>query len=478
MFAAVVGVAQSRCTVGPDFVRPDKPDVKQYIHGEEPEASASADGQVQRFESGVPVPEKWWEMFESSKLDPLVSQALKANFSLEAAQASLRQSQDNLRAGYGVYYPQFNAGFDASREKATPISFGVNAPSTIFNLFTLCGTISYVLDVFGGERRMVEGLRAQTDQQRNVVLATYLTLTGNIVNTVIARAAYQAEIEATREVILSEKDQVLLTAAQVEAGTVPYSNLLSLQSQLAATEATLPPLSQRLDQSDHLLATLAGQTPASFEPLRIRLDELSLPKNLPKTLPSELARQRPDILQSEAQLHVASAQIGVTTAALYPSFTLNGTLGVLNSSLGSIFSGKSSFWSYGGGVTAPIFHGGTLRAQRQAAIDAYQAAAANYRQTVLSALSQVADTLRALEHDAELVAAQSQALGAAKQARELILANYKAGTVGYLQLLAANAQYSQAKVAHLQGVAQRFQDTVALFVALGGGGWSGGPHAE
>jgi len=461
------------CTVGPDFVRPEPPRIEHYTSGSQPGATIAADGQAQRFEEGARIVSDWWRLFNSSKLDAIIKEAMTNNPNLQAAQASLRQSQDNLRAGYGVFYPQVNAGFDATRQKLSQASLGgSSANSTIFNLYTLTATVSYALDIFGGERRAVEGLQAQVDFQRYTVLGTYLTLSGNIVNTVIARAAYSEEIKATEQTIAFEKEQVTITEVQAQAGTVPYSSVLSIRSQLAATEATLPPLRQKLNQADHLLATLAGHAPAEWSSSQIDMGDLTLPADLPITLPSQLVRQRPDILTAEAQLHGASAEIGVATAALFPSFTLNGSYGVENTSFSNPFKNTSGIWSLGANIAAPLFHGGTLQSMRSAAIEGYNQSLANYRQTVLSAFAQVADTLRALEHDAEALQAQSQALSAAQEALRLVQVNYQAGIANYLQVLAADNQYQQARIGYLQAQAQRFQDTVALFVALGGGWWN------
>ncbi|MDR3606210.1 MAG: efflux transporter outer membrane subunit [Oligoflexia bacterium] len=472
LFFIYCGAVLQGCTVGPDFVRPEPPKETQYTHGDEPSKTQSGAGTVQSFEVGAKVPENWWRLFHPSKLDPVVASVLKRNSALQAALASLRQSQQSVFAGEGVFYPQVNAAFGASRERSNPISVGVNVPPSIFNLLTLSGSVSYALDLFGGNRRAVEGLQAQADYQRYTVLATYLTLTGNAMNAVIARAAYQAEIEATQEVVRAEKEQVALTQANVSGGTAAESVLLSLKSQLAATEATLPPLALKFNQTEHLLAVLSGETPVQWTSPQIAFSDIKLPESLPKTLPSELVRQRPDILQSEAQLHAACAQVGVATAALFPSFTLGANAGIANTSAGSLFSTGSSFWSFGADITAPLFRGGTLSAQKQAAVEGFQAALANYRQTVLAGFQQVADALRALEHDAELVRAQSDVLESAEEALALVQANYKAGTAGYLQLLTADTQYFQAKIGFLQGSAQRLQDTVALFIALGGGWWN------
>jgi NodT family efflux transporter outer membrane factor (OMF) lipoprotein len=222
-----------------------------------------------------------------------------------------------------------------------------------------------------------------------------------------------------------------------------------------------------------LLATLEGMVPSRATLPDIDLAGLSLPVDLPVSLPSDLVRQRPDILSAEAQLHVASANIGVATAAMFPSFTLSGIYGVAGSSLGNLSAGSGEFWSIGPSVTVPVFQGGRLWYGRRAAIDAYQQSQANYRQTVLGAFAQVADSLLALEHDAEALQAQVEAQRAAGEALNLLQANYRAGLVAYLDVLVADVQFHEATIAYLQAVAQRLQDTVVLFVALGGGWWNG-----
>jgi NodT family efflux transporter outer membrane factor (OMF) lipoprotein len=457
------------CAVGPDFVQPEAPSVEQYTHGKEPTSTITAEGQAQHFSSGAKIARDWWRLFNSSKLDAIIKEAIVNNPNLQAAQASLRESQYNLQAGYGIFYPQVDAGFGATRQLYSPLKTGQNVAGSIFNVFTLNATVSYAIDVFGGARRGVENLQAQTDFQRHTVDATYLALLGNIVNTSIARAGYSAQIEATEQLIDLLKEQVRITEVQALAGTVPYSTVLSVRSQFASIAATIPPLRQRRDQAEHLLATLAGKTPAEWVSPRLELAELTLPTDLPLTVPSELVRQRPDILAAESALHGASANIGVATAALFPSFTLDASYGVNNNTFVNLFSKNGIFWSVGQNVLTTIFDGGTLRYRRKAAIEAYEQSEASYRQTVLSAFAQVADTLRGLEHDAETLRAQSEQLAAAEEALRLVQTNYQTGIVNYLSVLNADTQYYQAKIGFLQTLAQRLQDTVALFVALGGG---------
>ena len=469
---AALSCAIAGCAVGPNFWRPEPRRVQQYVNGGDPSATVRAYGTAQTFDPNAALPADWWVLFRCPKLDAVIRQALAGNPGLQAAQASLRQSQDLLRSGYGIFYPQVDAGFAAARQRYTPLKIGQNLQPSIFNLFTLSASASYALDVFGGERRLVEGMGAQVDFQRNAERAAYLTLSANIANTMIAQAAYRAEIEATEQLVDLQKKQVQLAEVQFRAGTAPYSAVLALQSQVAAYRATIPQLQQRLNQTDDLLASLVGHTPAEWKSPRIDFAEITLPADLPVSLPSDLTRQRPDILAAEATLHAASANIGVATAAMLPSVTLSADYGANNTSLARLAAANATLWGLAANVTTPIFEGGTLWYKRKAAVANYEQAAALYQQAVLGAFAQVADTLCAVQHDAETLAAQDEAVAAAEQALHLVQANFQAGLANYSNVLIADVQYHEARIAQVQTIAVRYQDTVALFVALGGGWWN------
>ena len=460
------------CTLGPDFVPPKPPSVVAYNQSDDPITTIEAGGIAQHFDIRGKIAADWWRLFKSATLDNLLKEAISKNLGLQAAQANLRQSQATLQAGYGIFYPQVDMGFTPVRQRFSPARFGNAAAPSIFNLYTISTTVSYTLDVFGGERRGVESLEAQKELQRYTALATYLSLTGNIINTVIARAAYLAEIDATQQLIDILRKQINLTEIQVQAGAAAYLNVLTLRSQLAAIEATLPPLKQSLSQSEHLQASLVGRVPAEWKPVEVKLDELTLPSDIPVSLPSELVHQRPDILSAEAQLHSDSAKIGVATASLFPTISLSASYGYNNTSLADLFVNNGNIWAMGANFAQPLFHGGTLWFNRKAAIATYEHSLANYHQTVISAFQQVADTLKALEHDAEAQTAQLQSLHTSGESLALTNVNYQAGLVNYLQVLTVNSQYLQARIAYLQILAQRFQDTVAFFIALGGGWWN------
>lgn len=465
--AALLSLAAG-CAVGPDFKRPDPPPANSYTAPADSSGTASADGEAQRFGSAGGAASDWWRLFRSPQLDAAMAEAMAGNPGLQAAQASLRQSQDQLRAGYGVFWPQAGGQADAERQRYSPQRIGEQLPPSIFNLFTLSASVSYALDVFGGERRTVEGLQAQVDLQRDNLDAAYLALSANVVNATVAAAAYRGEIAATRRMIDELREQVKLAEFQARSGTGTYAAVLSLRGQLAAAEATLPPLQQKLDQSGDLLATLAGHVPAGWRPPQPDLADLKLPSDIPVSLPSELVGRRPDILAAEAQLHAASADIGVATAAMLPSLSLNASYDASSNSTGNLFKGQSAEWAFGAGLTAPLFEGGTLWFHRKAAVEAYRQSLAAYQQTVLSAFAQVADSLHGLQHDADALDAQRAALDAARDARQLSQANYQAGLSGYTAVLLADTQQEQAELGYIQAKALRLQDTVALFAALGG----------
>jgi NodT family efflux transporter outer membrane factor (OMF) lipoprotein len=477
---AVLAAMLAACAVGPDFRRPTAPEAQRYTQAPLAAASGTATGSAaasgaqigaQRFDVDLSLPADWWRLFRSPELDALVQQSFAHNPTLQAARNSLLASQDLLRAGYGVFLPHLDAGVAATRERTAPQLQGLQASGSVFNLVTLSGAISYGLDVFGGERRTVEGLRAAADDRRYALEAAYLTLSATVVNTAIARAAYHAEILATTQIIALEQQELDATEARVSAGTEPFSSVLALRGLIAAGGAALAPLQQSQDRAGDLLAALEGVIPEHAMLPDIDLAALNLPQDLPLSLPSDLVRQRPDILSAEAQLHEASASIGVATAAMFPSISLSGDYGAAARNFGGLSASGARFWSIGPSATVPLFQGGSLWFRRRAAIDAFQQSLGNYRQTVLDAFQQVADTLQALQHDAEALQAQSDAQRAAGQALELLRANYQAGLAASVDVLVADVQYQQSRLGYLQALAQRYQDTVALYAALGGGWW-------
>lgn len=471
------------CAVGPNFVPPPAPQTPTYTEAPQPQETVSAPvpgGETQHIVVGQDIPEQWWTLFHSEALNELIIKGIANSPNLQAAQAALKQAQENYRAQVGNYlYPAVNLQGFAERQKFASASFGESSTSSggfsipsIFNLFNTQVNVSYTLDVFGANRRELEALCAQVNYQRYELEAAYLTLTANITTTAITEASLEAQRTATIEIIHLEQNLLDIVQKQFILGGASRSDVLSQESQLAQAKATLPPIDKSLAQTRHSLSILIGCLPSESNIPKFSLDNLHLPSELPVSLPSRLVRQRPDVRASEALLHQASAQIGVATANLLPQFTINGTYGWEALQLGQLFNPTTNLWSIIGQITQPVFHGGALLAQRRAAIAAYEQADAQYRQTVLQAFQNVADALRAIEMDAKELRAQAEAEKTAKNLLAITQAQYKLGAVNYLSLLNAQHQYQQALISRIQAQAARYTDTAALFQALGGGWWN------
>lgn len=482
----LLSLVLSGCMLGPNFHSPAAPKVDSYTAA--PPATktisaprAGASGKAQHFAEGEKIPAEWWKVFHSPELNALIVAGIAHSPNLAAAKATLDEAQEALKAQIGTsLFPQVTAQLGGERQLFNTSSFGTSSDSNlvgssgsnIFNLYNASVNVSYTLDVFGAARRQIESLAAQVDYQDFELEAAYLTLTSNIVTTAISIASYRGQIKATKDLIKAEKDMLDISNKQYHYGGVSGLSVYSQVSQLALTQATLAPLEQGLVQAQYALSVLIGEFPSEDKLPKFDLDKLNLPTNLPVSLPSMLVRQRPDVRASEALLHYANAQVGVATANLFPQFTLTGLYGWESLVPSGLFNKVNNTWNWGGTMLQPIFEGGALRAKRRGAIDAYNVAAAQYKQTVLSAFQNVADTLRALQHDAQSLKAYKDAEIAALRAFKITRLQFNEGGVSYLQLLTAENQYQQAIISRVQAQAARYSDTAALFQALGGGWWN------
>ncbi|QIE27108.1 Outer membrane protein OprM (plasmid) [Caballeronia sp. SBC1] len=473
---AALAASLASCMVGPDYRTPAAPATDTYTPAPLPEQTASAPGAAgvpQRFAAGQDIPAEWWALFHCEPLDALIRQALANSPNIASAQAALRQARENFKAqAGGTLLPSVDAQLGATREKLSGLGFGEPGLSEDLNLYNASVNVSYKLDIFGGARRELEALHAQIDYQSFQLQAAYLALTANIVTAAVREASLRAQIEATERIAADEADQFGVLSQQLDLGGVSRTAVLAQQTLLAQTRATLPPLRQSLDQVRHQLSVLAGMLPSDPTLPEFRLDMFSLPQTLPVSLPSALVRQRPDILAADAVLHQASAQVGVATAAMYPQITLSASYGSEALTPAQVFNAGSTIWSLGAGLLQPVFHGGQLSAQKRAAEAAYEQAGAQYRETVLLAFQNVADSLRALDHDASGLKAQTEAWRAASESLDLTRGQYRVGGVSYLSLLDAQRQYQQTVTSLAQAQASRYADTAALFQALGGGWWN------
>jgi NodT family efflux transporter outer membrane factor (OMF) lipoprotein len=476
LLAAVAALSIAGCAVGPDFHKPAAPDVGSLSADSPPTTTGVANiagGQAQQFVSGGDIPADWWTLFHSPALNALIEQSLAHNPDLKAAQAALAVARESTKAGRGAYYPSVTAGMSASREQDPP---GALAPvpsnnAFLYNLFTPQVSVSYVPDVFGLNRRTVESLKAQQQAVRFQMIAARITLSSNVVAAAVQQASLRAQIEATRELVGINTNMVEILKYQLDKGYAGRLDLAAQESQLAQVKAALPPLLTQLAQQDHLLAVLAGRFPGEALTEKFDLASLHLPQQLPVSLPSALVAQRPDVRQAEANMHAASAQVGVAIANRLPNISLTANAGSTALAITQLFKSGTGFWSLGADLAAPIFQGGSLLHQERAAKAAYVEASEQYRSTVLTAFQNVADTLAALQHDAEGLQAAATAADAAKLTLDLSQRQYKDGYAGYLSLLGAEQGYQQARIALVQAQASRYADTAALFQALGGGWW-------
>jgi NodT family efflux transporter outer membrane factor (OMF) lipoprotein len=469
---ALAATALAACTtVGPDFQPPPAPDASHYTRSALPASFGGAEGSAEQRLVTVPrVASDWWTSFGSPRLDALVAQALQNSPTLAAAEATLRQAEQLYAAQAGATrYPTVAGKLGASRNGTNAAATGQQGETTrSYNLVNAGVAVSYNFDLFGANRRALEALAAQADVQRYQLAGARLTLAANVVTTAITQAQLGAQIEATEAILGAQQAQVDIARKRFELGAVARPDLLTLQTQFEQTRAGLPALRNARAQAEHLLALLAGQSPAAADIPAFTLAEFTLPAQLPLVLPSDLARQRPDIQASTALLHAATAQYGVAVSNLYPQINLSASLGSQALSAGALFGPGSMVWSLAGQLAQPLFNAG-LKSGANAAEASLQAAGANYQQTVLQALRNVADALRALDEDAQALQAQAAADASAQAALGIVTQQNQLGAASQLQLLVAQQQAQQARLGLIAAQAQRLTASAALYQALGGG---------
>jgi NodT family efflux transporter outer membrane factor (OMF) lipoprotein len=429
------------CAVGPKFKKPSAPANAGYTAAPLSTTSSTpgiAGGEAQQFVDARDISGEWWTLFHSKPLNDLIERSLKTNPDIKAAQAALTVARENTAAQRGFYYPNLSAGFTADHSKTSNVVSPFTASGALtYGLYTPQVSVSFVPDVFGLNRRTVESLKAQQEQARFALAATHITLSSNVAAAAIQEASLRGQIDATRELVTINTDMLGILRKQFEKGYVSRLDVAAQEAQLAQVAATLPPLLKELAQQRDLLAALSGAFPNQDLPERFELASLQLPQELPVSLPSQLVEQRPDVRQAEENLHTASALIGVAVANRLPSFALTADAGTMALVFSKMFSGGSGFWDLGGGVTQPVFEGGTLLHRERAARAAYTQASEQYRSTVVTAFQNVADTLNALQQDAEALKTASAAKDAAAVTLDLATKQYQTGYVNYLGLLSA-----------------------------------------
>lgn len=473
LLALAAGMAG--CVTG-GVKQPGIPEVDGYSspgESREPEARAGQQVGAEAVELGGAVSAEWWSLFRSPELDRLVKEAVAGSRSLESARQRLLAAQEALRAARSALYPQATLEASAAREKQSAAAFGLPADAfplpPNYNLYQVGATAAYRLDVFGRTRYGIEQQEALAALQRYQLGAAYLALTGNTVVQAVQVAATRAQLQALGRILDIDRENLQLVRKERDVGVVPDTDVVRAENQLAADETLLPGLNLQASAATHALAVLLGRAPADWAPPSLRLEAIQLPGRIPVSLPSQLVHQRPDILAAEAQLQVASAQIGVATAQLFPDITLSAGFSATGLQLRDLFDPAGLVWNIAAGLSQPLFDAGMRQAQRRAALATFKASAAEYQQTVLQAFAQVADLLQALVQDTNLLAAEQRALDTASRSVSLQRASYERGGTGILDLLDAQRQYDQALLGYVRAESQRYVDTAQLQVALGGG---------
>lgn len=498
---SAVALSLAGCAVGPDYKRPTLPAAAHYTPVPLPPSTAASPGvagAAQDFSAARDISAQWWMLFQSPQLNALIERAYAANPTVEAAAAALRQAQENVYAQRGFFFPTVQASYSRQRTKISgntsgndpgvqgngsdivgggsgSAAAGGTAPFTepvTYNFHTAQLTVGFVPDVFGGNRRQVESLQAQADAARDELEATYITLASNVVAAAIQEALVRAQIAATQISIGTYQRSLEILREQFRLGYAMRIDVAAQEAALAQAQLLLPPLEKQLEQTRDLIRALVGNRPDQDVAATFDLACLHLPQELPLTLPSKLIEQRPDVRSAEAQVHAASALVGVAVANRLPQFSISGDLGGNASHFSQMFWSSGTFWDVIGNVSQTIFDGGTLRHRQRAAEQGLVQAAAQYRSVALTAFQNVADTLHALYADADALSAAVRAEQAAGVALNLTRAQQQAGYVNYLILLSAEQTYQQAAIMLVQAQANRLGDTAALFQALGGGWWN------
>jgi len=465
------------CAVGPDFHRPKAPTGAGFSSAAMPdrtEAASGPDGAAQHFVQGMDIPGQWWNVFHSPTLDALVRHSLRANPTLDAAQGSLRVAQENLLAQQGSFLPSVGLDISDSQNETPTRSLSPVAASNkpTYSLFTGEVTVAYTPDVFGLNHRTAESYAAQADNMRYQLEAAYLTLTSNVVMTAIEEAGLRAQIAAQQDVITIDRQLSDIITRQVAVGELAQSAAFQQQTVLAQAQQVLLPLQKKLSAEDFALKALAGGFPNDRLDTSFDLASLHLPQDLPVSLPSQLVEQRPDILAASANMHAASAGIGVAIATRLPQLSLTAALGTSPNAIQNVFTPYNQLYEIVGGLSAPLFQGGTLLHRQRAAEAQFTVATAQFKQAVIAAFQNVADVLRALQVDADALRTAETAETAASKSLALARDELQQGEIAYNSVLTAEQAYQMTRLALVQAQAARLSDTAALFQALGGGWWN------
>lgn len=474
--------------VGPDFQPPAAPEATGYTASAPPAATASVDaegGAAQHLDSDRDIPAQWWVLFHSGGLNALVKEALAANPTIKAGEAALRAARESSEAQAGAFWPSISGSFSSNRTRnaAGATSATSTSGSAVANLHTAQLSLSYSPDVWGGTWRQVENQDAQAEAQRFQLEATQMTLAAGVTLAAVNEAMLRGQLAAQRDIVRMAADALAIQRKTYALGQIAEADVAAQEALLAQAEAQVPAAEKQLAIQRDALAALVGRLPSQIPAESFDFAQLTLPEKLPLSLPAQLVRQRPDILQAEANLHAAAAAVGVAIAARLPLINLTADMGSVSSLISGsdhstspakigLFTPGTGFWTLAGSITQPLFDGFFLMHRQRAAEALFDQADAQYRATVISAFQNVADVLHAVQADAETYRAAVTAERAADRNLAIVRRQLELGSVNQLALLNAQQVALQSRLARYQAEAARYTDSAQLFQALGGGWWN------
>jgi len=462
--AAMLIFALGGCaTVGPNYTSPGAPAASSFSMAGDAKPTSLVLSPKTRMAGA------WWSALGSPALDEVIGLALKANPTVAEAGAALDRARAQAAAAQGAMAPQLSAEASPMRERINTQSFGfVGFPSPTINLYSIGATVSYDLDLFGGRRRALEGAKAKADAEAHRAEAAYMSLTGNIAVQALKIAYLRAQRDALDLVIADDLRTAEMLQKSEAAGGAGSTAVASGYGLLAKDQGLRPALTREIDAARHQLAFLVGKSPAEWSPPDFDISDFRLPQTVPISLPSDLVRHRPDILAADAELHAATAQVGVATADLFPDIKLSANLTQGSVEPGNLLRYDSTGWTMVAGLTAPLLNGGRLKANTAAAAAGAKAAEARYRGTVLRALLQVADSLSALgQDDLSLEAARLFERVARENLKDAQSA-YDLGGGPRIAVANARKEVNRARRSTLEVEGRRATDLVDLMTATSG----------
>jgi NodT family efflux transporter outer membrane factor (OMF) lipoprotein len=446
---ATIALSMGGCTVGPDYVRPTAEAPTAYKEMPPAKPAQPAD---------LAPRGKWWEVYGDAQLNTLEEQIALANQNLRAAEANYRQAQALVLESRAGLYPTIGANVNAIRARQG---------GTTQSLYTLGLPVDWEVDLWGKIRRQVEASEAGAQASAGDLEATRLSLQAQLAQAYFALRIADRDKKLLDETVAAYARSLELTQNRYNAGVAARSDVVQAEAQLQAAQVQAVDIGVSRAQLEHAIAVLIGKPPSEFSLATV--DTINSLPPIPEAVPSELLERRPDIAAAERRVAAANAQIGVATAAFYPTLSLTGNFGFAGSSFSNWISLPNRVWSLGAALATPLFDAGLRKAQRDETIAAYDATVATYRQTVLAGFQEVEDNLAALRILEQEAAVQQTALASARLALELTINQYRAGLVNYINvvLLQAAALNAEGNAVQLDG--RRLAASATLIKALGGG---------